>query len=317
MDFFERVGPVAIGSRARLLSERLTNDARQLNAIYGSELKAKWFPLLYLLKLDGAIGVSELAGRIGQSHPAVVRMVNELVREGLAMRRPDESDGRRTLVQLTDAGERAGSVLSEGTVPDVQQAVTEIVQECDHDLWAALAEWEAALRRRSLLQRTLDVRKQRTAFELRIVPYLPHHQAAWHALNEEWISRYFTLEQADRNALENPQAYIIDRGGAILIAEYRGSTVGTCALVPMNHAGYDYELAKMAVSPKVQGLGIGYEIGKATLELARRMGGKRIYLESNRKLAPALKLYRKLGFEDVAAEPSPYARCDVAMALSL
>ena len=313
MSFFPRVGPVAIGSRARLISEQLQYDARQINTIYGSNLKAKWFPLFYLLKLDGPLGVSELAQSIGQSHPAIVRMVNELVKEGLVHRKKDRADGRRSLVTLTPAGEQAASILGDLTIPDVATAVEEISAECTHDLWAALAEWETALARRSLLQRTLAIRKARTASEVTIVPYVSRHQQAWHDLNEEWISQYFEMEPSDYAALLDPQGHILDKGGAILIAEYQGRTVGTCALIAMDHADFDYELAKMAVSPTVQGLGIGFLIGQATLDLARQLGGNSVYLASNKRLAPALSLYRKLGFEDVEGVVSPYARADVHM----
>lgn len=317
MSFFPRVGPVSIGSRARQLSERLQADARQINIIYGSELKPRWFPLFYLLKLDGPLAISELAQQIAQTHPAVVRMVNELANEGLVERHPDPADARRSLVSLTQAGKTAAGILSDHTMPDVASAVAEIGRECEHNLWAALAEWEEALKRKSLLKRTLAIRKARTAFEVTILPFEHRHQRAWHDLNEAWISQYFEMEQADYNALLDPQAYILDRGGAILVAEYRGGPVATCALIPMRHPRFDYELAKMAVAPKVQGLGIGDLIGRATLDLARKLGARTLYLESNRRLVPALNLYRKLGFEDVDGIISPYARADVHMALTL
>ncbi|MEJ2075451.1 MAG: hypothetical protein P8X79_18545 [Reinekea sp.] len=40
-------------------------------------------------------------------------------------------------------------------------------------------------------------------------------------------------------------------------------------------------------------------------------------LESNRKLKPAINLYRKLNFKPVAKQPSPYPHCDVQMELWL
>nr|MCU0634753.1 GNAT family N-acetyltransferase [Gemmatimonadaceae bacterium] len=57
----------------------------------------------------------------------------------------------------------------------------------------------------------------------------------------------------------------------------------------------------------------GWRLGTATLERARQMGARRVYLESNTRLAPAIALYRKLGFVPVVGPPSPYARCDIQM----
>ncbi|WP_157976033.1 GNAT family N-acetyltransferase [Lewinella sp. IMCC34191] len=181
-------------------------------------------------------------------------------------------------------------------------ALHEVAGECQHDLWAALTEWEAALERKSLLDRTRDVRRQRLDGELRVVPYEGRHAQAWHDLNE---------------ALLHPREHILEPGGAILIAELRGRPVGTCALIPMQHPHYDVELAKMAVDPEVQGLGVGYRIAQATLELARQRGDYRVYLASNQRLQAAVHLYRKLGFQDVTDKHEGYQRADVQMALTL
>lgn len=51
---------------------------------------------------------------------------------------------------------------------------------------------------------------------------------------------------------------------------------------------YDYELAKLAVSPKVQGKGIGVLLCEAVVNKAKELGGKRIFIESNTRLKPAI-----------------------------
>ncbi|MFC7666815.1 GNAT family N-acetyltransferase [Hymenobacter humi] len=91
--------------------------------------------------------------------------------------------------------------------------------------------------------------------------------------------------------------------------------VGTCALIK-EHEGV-YELAKMAVSPRAQGLGIGWALGQAILGKARQLGARRVELLSNSRLTPALALYEKLGFQHVPVPPTPYERTDVKMVLDL
>ena len=73
-------------------------------------------------------------------------------------------------------------------------------------------------------------------------------------------SKYFKIEAADNLALDNPQSYILDKGGHIFVAKYRGETVGVVALLKMTDGGF--ELAKMAVSPKAQGKSIGFLLGQ-------------------------------------------------------
>ena len=151
--------------------------------------------------------------------------------------------------------------------------------------------------------------------EIQIVEYQPRHQPDFKRLNEAWINQWFKMEEADYKSLDQPQQYILDTGGHILIALYQGKPVGTCALLKMDDQ--TYELAKMSVSAQVRGKGIGLLLGRAVIEKAKGLGAKRLYLESNTILQPAVSLYRKLGFEEIEGSASPYERCDIQMELIL
>ena len=39
MDFFDRTGKMAIGSRLRMLTDRITNDAAEIYRLYGVDIK--------------------------------------------------------------------------------------------------------------------------------------------------------------------------------------------------------------------------------------------------------------------------------------
>ncbi|WP_231717502.1 GNAT family N-acetyltransferase [Hymenobacter sp. DG25A] len=147
-----------------------------------------------------------------------------------------------------------------------------------------------------------------------IIAYRPEHQAAFRDLNHEWITTYFSLEEPDKRMLDDPQGYILDPGGYIFMARYQDQTVGTCALI--REPDGNFELAKMAVSPKAQGLGIGYRLGQAAIDQAWAAGAHHVELLSNRKLTPALTLYRKLGFAEAPLSPSEYQRADIRMVLA-
>jgi putative acetyltransferase len=141
--------------------------------------------------------------------------------------------------------------------------------------------------------------------------------AAFRALNEEWIARYFTIEEQDRRQLDDPIAAYVDTGGDILIAELDGRPVGCVALVPDGTGAY--ELSKMAVEPALRGQGAGRQILTAAIAHARRLGARSIFLGSSTRLANAVHLYEALGFRHVAPEQihMPYARADVFMELVL
>jgi GNAT superfamily N-acetyltransferase len=159
---------------------------------------------------------------------------------------------------------------------------------------------------------TLPIRAATTA---RVVDYETRHKEAFRALNLEWITTYFTLEEADRKLLDDPEGAVLRPGGCILMAEEGEEIVGTCALVRI--AADAFELAKMAVKPAVRGKGIGALLGRAAVERAIRMGARRVELLSNAVLQPALHLYRKLGFVEVSLASSDYQRADIKMVLDL
>ncbi|MFE3458365.1 GNAT family N-acetyltransferase [Nocardiopsis aegyptia] len=80
-----------------------------------------------------------------------------------------------------------------------------------------------------------------------------------------------------------------------------------------------FEVAKMAVAPAAQGRGIGRRLVTAAIDRARALGGTRLFLGSNSKLAPALHLYEQAGSVRTTRDRLPvadyYARADVLMEL--
>lgn len=149
-------------------------------------------------------------------------------------------------------------------------------------------------------------------------PFAPGDEAVFRELNEAWISRNFEVEEEDRKVLEDPVGHILEPGGALFIAEQDGVAIGTCALLAMGEGSF--EVAKMTVSERCRGLGIGKKLLAHVIEHAREAGAKRLYLETNSKLANAVHVYESLGFQHVPADrshPSPYVRANVYMELWL
>ena len=149
--------------------------------------------------------------------------------------------------------------------------------------------------------------------------YTPNDAAAFRDLNLAWVEAFFTVEDEDRAQLEDPNTHILDKGGAILIAEYEGEAVGTVGLVPGHHEGM-LELIKMSARSDIQGKGIGRALMDAAIEKAREMGASQIWLETNTSLEAALALYRKSGFRELTGDeltPTPYDRCNCQMLLDL
>lgn len=152
---------------------------------------------------------------------------------------------------------------------------------------------------------------------LQILDFQPELAVYFKTLNEEWLTKYFEIEPIDVEVLGNPEKYILSDNGVILFAEFETEIVGTCALI--NHGKYGFELSKMAVTEKYQGLKIGFELASAIIRKAKAKGEKMIYLETNSSLKPAIRLYEKLGFKHKKPpfDHSKYVRSDVYMELEL
>ena len=153
--------------------------------------------------------------------------------------------------------------------------------------------------------------------QVEITTYNPKYQKSFKDLNIEWISTYFVVEPNDVKALDHAEEYIINKGGEIFSAILNDEVLGVCALIKSDGKEYDYELAKMAVSPKAQGKGVGLLLAESAIKWATKKGASKIYLESNTKLKPAIKLYEKLGFKEITGISSSYDRVDIQMILSI
>lgn len=314
MDFYHRAGKLALGSRLRRLSERLSEDAVHIYGLYGVPLDPKWFPVFYILSEQEEVSITEIAQAIGHSHPSVSQIVKEMKAAGFVVSGKSAVDARVNVVKLSDQGRQILPKV-ETQYQDVTQAVEELLSEAQNDLWKAIEEIEFLLNNSSFLERVRQIRKIRESESVEIIDYAPEFQQDFKRLNCEWIEKYFTLEAADYQSLDHPEKKILQPGGHIYLARHNHEIVGTCALLKMTDD--TFELAKMAVAEQAQGKGIGWKLGQAAIRKARELGAQTLCLESNTILEPAINLYQKLGFRKVTGRPTPYARCNIQMELSL
>lgn len=150
---------------------------------------------------------------------------------------------------------------------------------------------------------------------LEIIPFEEKLAQYFYDLNADWLRKYFYIEPYDEQVLSNPRKYVLDPGGFIFFAKYKNDIVGVVSLI--NQKSF-YELSKMAVSPKYQGLKIGYQLMNFTINFAKDKGWKNITLYSHRSLKAALHLYKKVGFKEIPLEEnSHYERSDIKMIIEL
>lgn len=305
-----------MGSRLRWLADIVTRDAAEIYGMYDINIRPKWFPVLYMLFYGSDSSVTGIAKAIGQTHPSVSNIVKELKTAGLVTDCKSDEDRRATIVALTPSGLDLKDRLQRACA-DVENVVRTIEAGSADKLWLAIDSWENALSEKSLLKRVADEKASHDSRQIEITDYRPEHLMTFKRLNIMWINSHWSLEPHDLEVLNDPEASILSKGGYIFVALVNGQPMGVVSLCKMDGTEYDYELAKLAVDPASRGTGIGEKMCRTALERARQLGAKKIFLESNTILKPAISLYRKLGFTELKEYHPAYERGDIQMELTL
>lgn len=314
-DFLQELGYLGFTMRLKRLSDKLLQDGRRLYKTIDFDIEPNWYGIFILLQKEPQLTVTEIADHLDLSHASAIASINKMIKNGYLEAVQGSKDKRKRQLSLTqkaldklpaysrlwDAGRESVSQLLEGT-----------------NLLAELTLLENQLKEQDFEARTLRNWKTTASAhsEVKIHTYQPAYAKDFKRLNYEWLLMYFRIEAEDVKILESPQSYVIDRGGQIFFALLDGIVVGTVSLLEVDQA--TFELAKMAVSPMYKGKKIGQKLMDAAVEYAKTAGKKRLFLESNRKLIPALRLYEKVGFREVPiTQETPYVRADIHMEMEL
>lgn len=310
MSYLSEMGLLSLGSQLKAISDQLYAIADDVYARYGIELQGRWFPILRLLHDRGPMTVGEVAAAVGQTHSAISQLATRLVREGWLDAASDAHDRRTRRLSLN-----AKSQAAIRAAKPLWRAIREAVEEragahgLNVGMLEALARVPGPELAEAILARAVDYRNE----GVRIVPFAPELRDHFYRLNAAWVERYFTLEPYDVEVLSNPERAILSGGGAIFFAMLGEAVVGTCAL--MQVAPGEYELTKMAVDPSAQGLGIGRKLIETAIAEFRRLEGRQLHLETNTRLATAIRLYESSGFvHQPSVRPGThYSRANVYM----
>ncbi|MBL4686928.1 MAG: bifunctional helix-turn-helix transcriptional regulator/GNAT family N-acetyltransferase [Nannocystaceae bacterium] len=304
---------ITLGTALKRATERLYGAIDDVYRRDGVLFQAAWFSVFRALADHGAQPVSTVATRIGQSHAAVSQASKKLAAAGYVAS-ATASDRRQRLVALSARG-RALAARLRDVWTEISDGFGAQFGGAHGDLLACVTNLETILATDALTESILAKAQARRARAITLLDFVPEHAAEFQRLNEEWLSASFTIEPVDAALLGDPQAKVIVPGGAIISASLHGELIGTCAL--LNMGGGVYELSKMAVTEVCRGLGVGKRLLQAAVDRFDALDGQRLFLESSKKLSPALKLYESFGFVHTPRPggASPYARADVYMVL--
>jgi ribosomal protein S18 acetylase RimI-like enzyme len=123
------------------------------------------------------------------------------------------------------------------------------------------------------------------------------------------------VEPEDEKVKNNPWNYVIDKGGFIYLARYKNEIIGTVSLLKWDDE--TFELAKIAVTQKFKGLGLGKQLLQFAIDKCLETGAQRLILYTAKKLEAAYHLYIRFGFTEVFEERHTYSGSGTKMELRL
>jgi putative acetyltransferase len=121
-------------------------------------------------------------------------------------------------------------------------------------------------------------------------------------------------ETTDSDLTDIETSYLRSGGLFEVIEDAEGNLIGTVGLYPLDNE--TCELRKMYFAPGLRGRGLGRHLLGRMVEAARRLGFKRMRLETASVLERAIKLYTRFGFKPCETTHRS-ARCDQTYFLDL
>jgi DNA-binding MarR family transcriptional regulator/N-acetylglutamate synthase-like GNAT family acetyltransferase len=316
MDSLKGFGELGLASRLKRISETLMKEIQLVYDYYQIDFDPYLFPVFKVIEQSEKISNSEITTKLLLTQPAVTQTVNRLLKKELVQLQVDLHDKRKKWITLSKKGKQLAKQLKPlWTVID--SVVTQYALNQSHSLIDQLNVFESKLESQKLSQMIIEKSALEETELTEIIDYSPEHKSHFYEYNIEWLETFFYVEDYDQEVLGNPEKYILNKGGHIFFIKYNEKVVGTVALMPTNNEG-EFELTKLAVSPKYQGLKLGQKLMQHCVEFAQKNKFDRLMLYSNTKLHNSLYIFRKHGFTDVAVEEnSPYARGNVKMIYNL
>jgi DNA-binding MarR family transcriptional regulator/GNAT superfamily N-acetyltransferase len=249
--------------------------------------------VLYELAHREKSTAAELGKELGLDAGYLSRILRGFEKHGLIHRQPSKSDGRQTLLSLTEKGQKAFAPLHARSRDEIGATLGALSPAEQHRVLAAMHTIEDLLGAQP---------EQKAPYMLR--PHQPgdmgwvvHRHGTLYAQEYGWDERFEALVAGI------VATFIEDydpRRERCWIAEKDGEIVGSVFLV--KHSKTVAQLRLLLVEPKARGLGIGARLVDECVRFARHAGYRKLTLWTNSVLRAARRIYQAAGFRLVHEE---------------
>ena len=249
--------------------------------------------VLYELARHGETTASELAADLGLDAGYLSRILQDFQKRRFIARKPSQNDGSKSLLRLTEKGERAFASINAASQNDIGEMLGAL----------SPPEQSRVLGAMDTIQNLLGSPKEDGgAYLLR--PHQPgdmgwvvHRHGVLYAKEYKWDERFEALvAEIVAKFIQN----FDPKRERCWIAEKDGEIVGSVFLV--RKSARVAQLRLLLVEPKARGLGIGRRLVDECIRFARLAGYKKMTLWTNDVLHAARHIYEAHGFRLVREE---------------
>ena len=232
---------------------------------------------------------TELARDLGLDAGQLSRMLRDFEKSKLIQKKPAESDGRQSLLALTEAGRRTFAPLNEQAQQEIAAMLKHLSASEQNRLITAMHAIEELLGGR-------PAEPGKPAYILR--PHQPgdmgwvvHRHGVLYAQEYGWDERFEALVAGIvAEFIQNFDS----RRERCWIAEREGQIVGSVFLVQKSKTVAKLRL--LLVEPSARGLGLGSRLVAECVRFAQQAGYRSITLWTQSVLTSARHIYKKAGF---------------------
>lgn len=298
MDIISDMPFIFLGSRLKRLAERMQADSSLLASDTGTNVPPGLYPVLAQLKKEGGQSISDLARAIDVSQPAMTKNISRLTEEGLIATRADETDRRKTVVVLTEAGE---SVVERGEKivwPLLDLVVRELVEGLTGSFVEQVSELEKRLAAEPLTKRAarLSLPQLQRAREEDMPAVASLLNRAYRNTQGEggWTTEVGIID-GDRISEATLRQEVAAKGDAtLLVWKIQGNVKGCVWLEPVTNG--TWYLGSLAIDPQLQNAGYGRKLMAAAENWCQARGGTRIQMTVLEVRDTLISWYERRGY---------------------
>src|SRR5215813_12151088 len=261
--------------------------------LYDSRFSLTEVRVLYELTHRKSPSAVELGKDLHLDAGYLSRMLGRFQKQGLIRRSASNEDGRRSLLSLTQRGQKEFSLLDKRSSEEIDAMLKPLTAGDRQHLVRAMGEIQSLLDAPDASKSPYILRPHKPGD----IGWVIHRHGALYAQEYGWDERFEALvAEIAAKFVQNFDS----RRERCWIAEKDGENIGSVFLV--KESDETARLRMLLVEPRARGLGLGKRLVQECIEFARQARYRKITLWTQSVLLAARGIYQSAGFQCVHQE---------------